>query len=813
MADKPHPADCEKAEVGSICDCFCAGKRHAVRGTRGGVPGAGAVTRRAQKIAAADGRAAVVNNNAVKATAAGKAPDVPKTPAKPKTPLPGDSARDRKAVADQMDAYGAKRQAAADEFRRIDADNDAWQRRRIAELKAQHPGKTLAEIVQIGRKDPETKQRLAAQQAAAREAREWGVDLDAIMNDNRKKADAAARRQASAAARKTSEPAPATTAAVKLPAPLRAIVEVLGKPSGDTADTSAAARYQKLTPDLLRQLTPEQKEQLLADIDRRAALYKPKSPTGTKLAAARRVFTGYNSGDAKAGMRGSETNRPTGGDKVTHLEHGHGKVRAITSGTATVQVDFGDKTIDVRPETLTYGHQGADTNTAAKTAAAGARATARQAKAAADIDALAERVINPRKTDSFTPLAERGDDLSAFNRLSEYDRDTLDALPAATKAKALAAADRMFDKGTRDVRERVNRLREKWGQPTAKVPVGAPSQQARQAMRALDGQSTTLPYSMVLANVGEQELREKFTPGERAQMRALAAKILAGMREDAPDRKGLEKAVARLDTIDPPGTRRGPDADADKVAVKSARRGKATTTTARTDPPARTGPADTGEKVTSVDNRPLAELDDTALRAERADAERRSLQAGLPFAQRDAARQRMHELEKEIFRRENPYRTPGPGADKYQGKTVKPLAVGKSQAGLEQIGAQQDTRGLARGTISQLSRSKLIDTNYIGSKAALTHEGHVKLAAQRGDGTHQKLNEQVADAERRMDQAQAVIDAQMRSLPASGQARSDMLRDRLFDARRKANEEAYQQAYSEFYALKRQRDEWSRRTP
>jgi hypothetical protein len=59
-----HSRECEHADVGSLCDCDCAGARHAIARTTGGVPGAGAVSRRAQAVAHRDNRAAVVNNTA-----------------------------------------------------------------------------------------------------------------------------------------------------------------------------------------------------------------------------------------------------------------------------------------------------------------------------------------------------------------------------------------------------------------------------------------------------------------------------------------------------------------------------------------------------------------------------------------------------------------------------------------------------------------------------------------------------------------------------------------------------------------------------
>lgn len=74
---KPHSDDCEKADVGSECDCDCAGAKHAVRNTRGGQPGAGRVTKRAQKAATAAGKAPVVNNRAQPKTGAKTAKDAP----------------------------------------------------------------------------------------------------------------------------------------------------------------------------------------------------------------------------------------------------------------------------------------------------------------------------------------------------------------------------------------------------------------------------------------------------------------------------------------------------------------------------------------------------------------------------------------------------------------------------------------------------------------------------------------------------------------------------------------------------------------
>lgn len=84
---RPHSADCEHADVGSLCDCDCAGSRHAVKRTKGAVPGAGAVSRRAQRIAARDNRAAVVNNKAV-ANGVGRNGKPDPEPVKPPPPPP-----------------------------------------------------------------------------------------------------------------------------------------------------------------------------------------------------------------------------------------------------------------------------------------------------------------------------------------------------------------------------------------------------------------------------------------------------------------------------------------------------------------------------------------------------------------------------------------------------------------------------------------------------------------------------------------------------------------------------------------------------
>lgn len=57
----PHPSECAHADPGSLCDCDCAGAQHAIARTKGGVSAAGAVSRRAQRVAAREGRPAVVN--------------------------------------------------------------------------------------------------------------------------------------------------------------------------------------------------------------------------------------------------------------------------------------------------------------------------------------------------------------------------------------------------------------------------------------------------------------------------------------------------------------------------------------------------------------------------------------------------------------------------------------------------------------------------------------------------------------------------------------------------------------------------------
>lgn len=80
MSDHAHSSECEEADVGSLCDCDCAGAKHAVRRTKGGVPGAGQVSQRAQKAAHAAGRAPVVNNRAEPSGRGRRSPTKPDTP-------------------------------------------------------------------------------------------------------------------------------------------------------------------------------------------------------------------------------------------------------------------------------------------------------------------------------------------------------------------------------------------------------------------------------------------------------------------------------------------------------------------------------------------------------------------------------------------------------------------------------------------------------------------------------------------------------------------------------------------------------------
>lgn len=92
---KPHSDDCEKADVGSECDCDCAGAKHAVRNTRGGQPGAGRVSKRARKAADAAGKAPVVNNRAQPKTGAKTAKDAPVTNIDTGKPISREEAAER----------------------------------------------------------------------------------------------------------------------------------------------------------------------------------------------------------------------------------------------------------------------------------------------------------------------------------------------------------------------------------------------------------------------------------------------------------------------------------------------------------------------------------------------------------------------------------------------------------------------------------------------------------------------------------------------------------------------------------------------
>ncbi len=176
-----HDELCEKADVGSICDCSCAGAKHAVRNTKGGVPGAGAVSKKAQKAASSAGKAAVINNRAEPADGKRVAPAAPKTFKDAAAARAKTDADDQRKVGQTLDAIGRGRKAHEDRLAKLTADNDTWARARLAEIQKANPGMSVADAVKKGRQDPEFRRRLAAQQEAVAEAKRRGIDTDRIV--------------------------------------------------------------------------------------------------------------------------------------------------------------------------------------------------------------------------------------------------------------------------------------------------------------------------------------------------------------------------------------------------------------------------------------------------------------------------------------------------------------------------------------------------------------------------------------------------------------------------------------------------------
>lgn len=170
-----HDELCAKADVGSLCNCECAGRQHAIANTKGGVPGAGSIGKKARAAAARDGKAAVVNNRAVPKDGAKVAKDAP---AAVKTAAKKADADDNGPGAQYGRYIGEKRKAAEQQLSQVVADNEKWQRDTIADLKAKNPGKTDAQIIAMGRRDPQMKTRLARQQEAVKAAKEVFLDED-----------------------------------------------------------------------------------------------------------------------------------------------------------------------------------------------------------------------------------------------------------------------------------------------------------------------------------------------------------------------------------------------------------------------------------------------------------------------------------------------------------------------------------------------------------------------------------------------------------------------------------------------------------
>lgn len=171
-----HDEQCEKADVGSLCDCPCAGAKHAVLNTRGGVPGAGAVGKRAQAAASGSGRAAVVNNRAQPKDGARVAAGAPKAFKEAHAAEKAKTADDERKVNETLSGIGKLRADAAAKLREVAAANAAWSAKTMDTIRAKNPGMLPADVIKAGRRDPEFRQRLDAQQRAVKEAKRHLMD-------------------------------------------------------------------------------------------------------------------------------------------------------------------------------------------------------------------------------------------------------------------------------------------------------------------------------------------------------------------------------------------------------------------------------------------------------------------------------------------------------------------------------------------------------------------------------------------------------------------------------------------------------------
>lgn len=142
--------------------------------------------------------------------------------------------------------------------------------------------------------------------------------------------------------------------------------------------------------------------------------------------------------------------------------------------------------------------------------------------------------------------------LRAFNAISHTDPEVFQGLPAGQQQRVADALNMVFDTHPAiDVQMRVSAVLEAWTGRHRPLPPREWTGYIAEALDILAGtrRATGLPESMVYGDLPRAAIAQ-FTPEQRTALRERATYILGRMRDDAPDRPGLQRVVDDVDDVE-----------------------------------------------------------------------------------------------------------------------------------------------------------------------------------------------------------------------------------------------------------------------
>ena len=154
------------------------------------------------------------------------------------------------------------------------------------------------------------------------------------------------------------------------------------------------------------------------------------------------------------------------------------------------------------------------------------------------------------------PFGPRVDTLAEYNRIHGYPREHYDALTPEDRARVAAALDAAHtsNRNSADVQNRIGETIERLTDRPVPRATTPPPRHVQEVLDAQEGRrrGTTLPASMAYAQINRDQYEQHFSPEQRARAVSQLREIRSGMRDDAPDRPGVDRVIRDLESIDRP---------------------------------------------------------------------------------------------------------------------------------------------------------------------------------------------------------------------------------------------------------------------